>query len=206
MQHEIKPQLIDLYAVSRETLDRLAIYETLLQEHGQTLSLVGRSTLDNIWQRHFLDSAQLWPCFDVNAPLLDMGTGAGFPGLVLAMMGAGDVHLAENNQQKVAFLHEVAKATATKVTIHNCKAEALPPIKFKTITARALSNLDQLLFLGEKFFAKGAEGLFLKGAKADEEIAEARKAWDFSLSVTTSRTSEQSSILHLSRIKRKTAT
>jgi 16S rRNA (guanine527-N7)-methyltransferase len=202
MRPEVEQILTNTYGVSRETLERLALYETLLQQRGQTLSLVGRSTLTDIWQRHFLDSAQLWPLLDPAARLLDMGTGAGFPGLVLAIMGATGVHLSENNQQKVAFLHEVAAATGTEVTIHNCKVEALPPLPFETITARALSSLDHLFDLGERFFQNGAEGLFLKGGKAADEIAFARRRWDFQLETIPSLTSDQSSILRLAAIKR----
>jgi 16S rRNA (guanine527-N7)-methyltransferase len=202
MQPDIRAILQGDYGVSRETLERLAIYETLLRERGKTLSLVGRSTLDDVWHRHFLDSAQLWPLLKPDAPLLDMGTGAGFPGMVLAIMGARNIHLSDNNQLKAAFLSEVAAATGTTVTIHNCKVEALPALEIDVATARALTDLGRLLALGERFFLKGAVGLFLKGAKANEEVAEARRHWQFSTEIIPSRTSDQSSILRLAGIKR----
>jgi 16S rRNA (guanine527-N7)-methyltransferase len=202
MRLEVERILQAEYGVSRETIERLAIYEALLQERGRTLNLVGRSTLSDIWQRHFLDSAQLWPLLAPAVPLLDMGTGAGFPGMVLAIMGMTNVHLSDNNQPKAAFLHEVATATGTLVTIHNCKVEALPSLAIGVVTARALTDLTKLLALGERFFAQGATGLFLKGAKADDELASARREWQFSTEIIASRTADQSSILRLAGIKR----
>ena len=183
-------------------MHRLEVYETLLRERTQTLSLVGRATLDMVWERHFLDSAQLWPLI-TNRTVLDMGTGAGFPGMVLAIMGAPDVHLSENNQQKVAFLKLVAERTETRVVIHNCKAEALHGSLFdnSVITARAVAPLADLLQMGRGLFTHGAEGLFLKGRAAVQEVEEARKSWDFDLETTPSFTSPESSILHLTRIR-----
>ena len=147
------------FDVSRETIERLIIYERLLQEWGQSLSLVGRATLDDVWHRHFADSAQLFPL--MRGPALDMGTGAGFPGMVLAIMGIDGTHLCDNNQKKIEFLQEVAFQTGAQVTIHNYKAEAVPDTGFSTITARALAPLDDLLKLTARFFsARRASGVF----------------------------------------------
>jgi 16S rRNA (guanine527-N7)-methyltransferase len=189
------------YNVSRETMQRLATYHALLLERAPTLSLVGRATLEDAWDRHFRDSAQLFPLVQGQGPVLDIGTGAGFPGMVLAIMGIAPMHLADNNQQKIAFLQDVAAATGTDVTIHNVKAEALPDIEAGIVTSRALAPLADLLVLGSRFFARGATGLFPKGRKAPEEIDEARKRWHFTLETFPSATADESSILRLSAIR-----
>ncbi len=123
--------------------------------------------------------------------------------MVLAIMGFTDVHLVENNQQKVAFLKEVADNTRTKVTIHNVKIESVRDLIPDVIVSRALASLDNLLTLGERFFDMGTVGLFPKGKKAQDEIAEARKHWQFELKTFPSLTSDESSILRLTRIRRK---
>ncbi len=189
------------YNVSRETIERLNVYHTLLVERSTTLSLVGRATLADAWERHFLDSAQLYPLVLGRGSILDIGTGAGFPGLVLAIMGINPMHLADNNQQKVAFLRDVADATKTLVTIHNVKAEALPKMDTAIVTSRALAPLSTLLAMGAQFHEAGAEGMFLKGRKAHEEVAEARKLWNFDLERLPSLTSPESSILRLRQIR-----
>ena len=194
-------RLAATYNVSRETMDRLELHHTLLVERSATLSLVGCATLADAWERHFLDSAQLYPLVLGRGGILDIGTGAGFPGLVLAIMGINPMHLADNNQQKVAFLSDVADATKTAVTIHNVKAEALPKMDIAIVTSRALAPLSTLLAMGARFHAAGAEGLFLKGRKAREEVAEARKLWDFDLESLPSLTSPESSILRLRQIR-----
>ncbi len=131
--------------VSRETEARLAHYENLLLERNQSLSLISGTTADIIWTRHFLDSAQLMALIpEPMLPLVDIGTGAGFPGLVLAILGLPHVHLIEHNMQKVAFLRNVAETLDLPVTIHGMKSDAVKPFAAGTVTARALKPLDQL--------------------------------------------------------------
>ena len=104
--------------VSRETLERLRIYEALLRKWQAKINLVGPATLDDAWRRHFLDSAQLFPLLPANAQVVvDLGSGAGFPGLVLAVMGVPTVHLIESDLRKAAFLREVARETATPAIV-----------------------------------------------------------------------------------------
>src|ERR1700760_2803390 len=135
--------------VSRETEARLARYESLLLERNQALSLISGTTADIVWTRHFLDSAQLLTLIlEPMRPVIDIGTGAGFPGLVLAILGLPDVHLVEHNMQKVAFLRGVADALDLSVTIHGMKSDAVKPFTAGTVTARALKPLDQLLGFG----------------------------------------------------------
>ncbi len=193
------------FAVSRETLDRFNCYEHLLRKRSQSLSLVGRSTLDDIWTRHFADSAQLIEHVGTQGPLLDMGTGGGFPGLVLAIMGVKDVHLSDNNQKKIAFLEEVAFETRTQVTIHNCKVEAIRNVEFGLLLARGLSPLAKLLASAEHLLNPDTKALFLKGRRAAEEVTEASRSWNFQCKFLPSLTSADSSILHLSTVLRREA-
>ncbi len=198
-------EFADLFPVSRETLDKLRIYERLLREWGQTLSLVGRATLDDIWSRHFADSAQLFPLIKGKTPLLDMGSGAGFPGMVLAIMGLRHVHLSDNNQKKTEFLRTVANETATPIVIDNCKAEAVPDTGFTTITARGLASLDELLRLSFRLHGKHTQGLFLKGKSHVEELVAADRDWTYHCDIIPSVTSAESAILRITHLERRKA-
>ena len=126
--------------VSRETLERLTIYADLLVKWQAKINLVGPETLADLWSRHMLDSAQLFPLIRPDAKrLVDLGSGAGFPGLVLGVMGAPDVHLVESDARKCAFLREAARLTGTTVTIHNKRIEQVAPLGADVVTARALA-------------------------------------------------------------------
>ena len=115
--------------VSRETLERLTAYADLLVKWQAKINLVGPDTIPSLWRRHFLDSAQVFPLLPQGIHrLVDMGSGAGFPGLVLAVMGVGDVHLIESDARKCAFLREAARITGTPVTVHNARIENLAPL------------------------------------------------------------------------------
>ena len=128
--------------VSRETLDRLIAYDGLLRKWQPKINLVGPSTLPDAWKRHFLDSAQLLPLIpEPDRPVVDIGTGAGFPGLVLAILGLPHVHLIEHNMQKIAFLQSVIQALDLPVTIHGKKVEAVKPFVAGTVTACEHVNL-----------------------------------------------------------------
>lgn len=173
--------------VSRETISKFEIYESLLRKWQKTINLVGPSTLNDITDRHFLDSARLMAYIpDANSTLIDMGSGAGFPGMVLAMMGIKNVHLIESDTRKTVFLQTVSRETNTPVTIHNRRVADCDIPDVDIVTARALAPLKELMDMMSKFVhRRGVYGLFLKGARAEDEIAEARKAWDFSAEVHT---------------------
>lgn len=165
--------------VSRETIDRLDRYADLLRKWNARINLVGRSTLDDLWRRHMLDSAQLFPHLpDSKGRVVDFGSGAGFPGLVLAILGASDVHLVESNARKCAFLREAARATGTAVTVHNNRVEDLKPLEADVVTARALAPLSILLDYAKPHLKPNSIGLFLKGIGIEEELTEIRKLWN----------------------------
>ncbi|BBK34704.1 16S rRNA m(7)G-527 methyltransferase [Stella humosa] len=189
--------------VSRETRERLAIYVDLLGRWNARINLVSASTMADPWQRHIWDSAQLLPdALAVGGRMADLGSGAGLPGLILAIMGRPTVALLESDQRKCAFLREAARATATEVIILQGRMEALPPADATLVTARACAPLDRLLAHAMRHLVAGGTALFLKGRSADEEIAEARKTWTFDVHRRPSTTDPEACVLRLENISR----
>ena len=171
------------------------------------MNLVGASTLPIVWTRHVLDSAQL---FDQIKPddktVLDFGSGAGFPALVLAIMDVGQKHdfrLIESDGKKCAFLNKVISECGLRATVFNERIEKMEKFGADLITARALASLDKLLKYAFPFFKKTTRCLFMKGAKASEEIDAARRKYDFRLEKIQSVTSAEGTILLLSEVKKK---
>ncbi|MDQ2102944.1 16S rRNA (guanine(527)-N(7))-methyltransferase RsmG [Azospirillum isscasi] len=189
--------------VSRETLDRLAAYEATLRKWQPKINLVGPSTLPDAWRRHFLDSAQLHPLLPEGARVLvDLGSGAGFPGLVLAIMGVPEVHLVESDSRKCAFLREAARAAGTQVTVHNKRIEAVAPIAADVVTARALAPLNDLLGWAYPFIQERGAALFPKGQNVAEELTDTTKCWKMRTERFDSRTDPTGTILRVSGIAR----
>ena len=190
--------------VSRETLDRLRIYAALLEKWQARINLVGPATLPALWRRHMLDSAQLFPLLPPGTPrLIDLGSGAGFPGLVLAILGVPEVHLVESDLRKGAFLREVARQTAAPVTVHSARIEALPDLKAPVVTARALAALPKLLDLAVPLLEPNGQCLFLKGQNIEEELTSARKIWIFDVDRSPSRTDVSGIVLRVREVRPK---
>jgi len=193
--------------VSRETMARLGAYVELLGAWNRRINLVGPRTLGDIWRRHILDSAQLFPLIPPKArSLLDVGTGAGLPGLVLAILGAKEVHLVEADQRKCAFLREATRvaglALDRDVFIHNRRLEAAPPFAAEVVTGRAVAPLDALLRLTEPFRRPSTISLFHKGIRAGEELTEAAKTWRMKVERIPSRSDPSGTILRLTEVER----
>lgn len=189
--------------VSREILDRLTVYGHLLAKWQARINLVGPDTLTDLWRRHFLDSAQLFPFLPQSIHrLVDMGSGAGFPGLVLAVMGAPDVHLIESDARKCAFLREVARLTNTPVTIHNRRIEMVAPLGAEVVTARALAPLSRLLGWAERHLSPGGHALFLKGRGMEDELTVAGKEWNITCERIPSLSDPSGIILHCHEVRR----
>ncbi len=168
----------DLLAVPRETLERFATYLELLVRWQRTINLVGPATLADPWRRHVLDCGQLWRRWPAGARrLVDLGSGAGLPGLILAIMGAPDTHLVESDRRKAAFLREAARACGVAVTVHAARSEAVPPLAADVVSARALAPLPELLALAAPHAQGHTTALFLKGRGADAELTLARQRW-----------------------------
>lgn len=168
------------FPVSHETLDRLNRYAALLREWNEKFNLVASSTLPHIWKRHFLDSAQLLKRIPPLAGrIVDLGSGAGFPGLVLNIMGQPQVHLVESTGKKCDFLRAVISEFGLSAKVHQERAEQMTNFKADVITARALSRLPELLKLAKPLMKKETVCLFLKGQQLDVELTESAKSWKF---------------------------
>ena len=188
-------------AVSRETLDRLCVYAALLRKWQRRINLVGRSTLDDLWRRHMFDSAQLLPLLPEGARrLVDLGSGAGFPGMVLAILGVPEVHLIESDTRKAAFLRDVSRETSTEVDLHVARIEDMQPFVADVVTARALAPLAKLLILARPFVGEQTVMLFPKGQDVDMELTEATKHTIMRTEIVPSRTHDSGAILRLTRI------
>lgn len=170
--------------VSRETLARLETYAALLAEWSARYNLVSANSLKDVWRRHFWDSAQLAPFIPSTArTLADLGSGAGFPGLVLAelMRGRLEVTLYEATAKKSRFLVEVAKQLDLPVAVQNVRVEDAPREIFDVVTARACAPLPRLLGHAQHFAGPGTIMLLLKGQNVEVELTEARKSWRMEL-------------------------
>lgn len=188
--------------VSRETLERLSAYHALLLKWQPKINLVGPATIADAWRRHFLDSAQLLPLLPQGARrIADLGSGAGFPGLALAALGVGDVHLIESDARKCAFLREAARAMSVDVKVHNKRIEAVEALGVDVVTARALAPVTDLLRLGAPLLREGGEFLFLKGRNVEAELTEATKYWIMAVQRTPSRSDDEGSVLRLSAVR-----
>ncbi|MGI9499653.1 MAG: 16S rRNA (guanine(527)-N(7))-methyltransferase RsmG [Geminicoccaceae bacterium] len=184
--------------VSRETLARLEAYLTLLKRWQGAINLVGPATLADPWRRHLLDSAQLMRHVPKEAgTIYDLGSGAGLPGVILAIMGKADVHLVESDQRKAQFLREVARSLNLGIDIHAQRIECLPSKCAGVVTARALAPLSRLLDLAVPLLRPDSICLFLKGRSASDELTEARKCWRMSLQSFPSLSDSSASVLKL---------
>ena len=162
----------------------IELYRQMLANANQTMNLVGEATLESFWGRHFVDSAQLLWFVPAARVWADLGSGAGLPGLVLAILLKGrpgsTVHLVESMAKRCRFLGEVVAALDLPAVVHQARAESLR-LRVEVVTARACAPLGRLLGYAQPFLARGARGVFLKGAAVEAEVAEARKTWRFGL-------------------------
>ena len=159
--------------VSRETLEALSLYADQLAKWQKAKNLIANSTVEDRWRRHFLDSAQLYPLIrqyhpDRKLSVLDIGSGAGFPGLVLSIMGIGSVELVESNGRKCVFMNQVARETNAPAKAINERIEALPGRPVDVICSRACAKVAQLIEWSEAFLSDSTEMWLLKGEGAEE--------------------------------------
>ena len=164
-------QVGELLNVSRETIEKFQAYLTLLEKWQRRINLVSHSTLGDAWQRHILDSGQLAAHYPPQTShILDVGSGAGFPGLVLAIMGGVTVDLVESDQRKAVFLSTVIRELGLPAKVHNQRIEIMPNLNPDVITARALAPVPKLLNLIKTQISPECICLFLKGASVEDEL------------------------------------
>ena len=202
-----RDRVIEQLKLSQPVINRLDTYIELLETEQAKMNLVGPSTLSIVWTRHILDSAQL---FQMLMPsdkiILDLGSGAGFPALVLASMDVQkkyDFHLIESDGKKCAFLNKVIEVCSLNATVHNERIERMEKFGADVITARALAALDKLIKYAYPFFKPTTRCLFMKGAKANEELDSALKKYQCRIEKIQSVSSDEGTILKLSEVRKK---
>ena len=193
--------------VSRETFLRLKEYEKLLFKWNAKINLVSKSTLDNFWNRHVLDSAQFLSSVGEKAgKWVDLGSGGGLPGLVVAILSdeiepVNKLFLVEADVRKAVFLKTVCRELGLKVEVYNNRIEELPPISANIVSARALAPLKTLCLYAKNHLEKGGVAVFAKGENWKAELVEAQKKWIFSYEAVKSTLHEGSVVLVLRGIK-----
>lgn len=191
-------QAPSLPSVSCETEEALSLYVTLLQRWSPRINLVSPSDLPHVRQRHVLDSLQLLPLVpDGTERGIDLGSGAGFPGLILSIAGSLPFDLIESDQRKAAFLREAIRETGAPARVHATRIETAALPAASLVTARALAPLRQLLDLAVPHLRRGGTCLFPKGARVDVELTDAEREWHMHAECFASRTSPDAGILRL---------
>ena len=194
--------------VSRETFNKFEIFIEVLLKWQKSVNLISNSTINTIWKRHFLDSAQLYTySHNIKGNILDIGSGAGFPGMILAMMGNNNINLIESDQKKCIFMREVARLTNTKVKIYNCRIEDLDYMKPELIISRALAPLSKLIEYVDNYMNKNIEEnkvtpklLFLKGKNYNNEIYDLLKIKKLEIDIFPSITDDFGKVLYIKNI------
>ncbi|MBG1233769.1 16S rRNA (guanine(527)-N(7))-methyltransferase RsmG [Aestuariivirga litoralis] len=196
----------DRLNVSRESIARLEVLASLLGQWQKHINLIGPASLPDIWTRHIVDSAQLLPLVPGGMQAIaDLGSGGGFPSLVLAATQAAHVHFYESNAKKVSFLQEALRQMGVKGSVHRERLEldaapkSMPEVQL--VTARAFAPLDNLLAYASPFMAKGAIALFHKGQDVDAELAQAAKSWKITAVKHSSITDADAVILEVKEAK-----
>jgi 16S rRNA (guanine527-N7)-methyltransferase len=167
----------------------------MLRRWQNTINLVGVRSLDDVWRRHFLDSAQLCRLLGDTKTIVDIGSGGGFPGLVIAIMTAARVTLIESDQRKAAFLREVSRETKADTNIIAERAEIATATPAEAVTARAVAPVEKLLSLAKPWIWPGGQCFFLKGASVAEELTDARQFWDINFELVPSLSDPAGTIL-----------
>jgi 16S rRNA (guanine527-N7)-methyltransferase len=203
VKHPESENLLAGLDVSRETLDRLGRFVDLLRRWNGKINLVAPADLHAIWQRHVADSLQLVPLVPAGASrAIDLGSGAGFPGLVLSIGTGIAFDLVESDQRKAAFLREAARVTAAPATVHCVRAERASLQPAPLVTARALAPLPRLLDLVAPFLAPDGIALLPKGVRAQAELTEAAAGWQMQVDQVPSRTGPDATILQIRNLRR----
>lgn len=199
--------LLDSLDVSRETSARLEIFEGLLAKWNTRINLVSRNSLETLRSRHFADSIQLHALAPHEGNWCDMGSGGGFPGLVIAILAAEQraprsVTLIESDRRKATFLRTVIRETAINCTVLASRIEIAPPQQATVLSARALADLKTLLGYAERHLAPGGTALFPKGATWKKEVEIAQRQWSFDYQATMSKTENEAAILSIKGVSR----
>lgn len=194
--------------VSRETFDSLIAYEALVRRWNQAINLVSKTTLDGLWSRHILDSAQIFSlCPQGARTWADLGSGGGFPGIVVAILAKElkpdlRVTLVESDLRKATFLRQAASTLKLPISVLSSRIEAVEPLNADVLSARALASLSELLAFCSVHLAKSGTAIFPKGARYKDELAEANRTWAFDVDIQPSLSEGEAAILVIRNIHR----
>ncbi|OIQ37910.1 MAG: 16S rRNA (guanine(527)-N(7))-methyltransferase RsmG [Roseobacter sp. MedPE-SW] len=200
--------LLDRLDVSRETIDRLEKFEEVLLKWNPRINLVSKNSLDDLWNRHIVDSIQVFTCVeDPGSSWVDIGSGGGFPGIVVAIMAAEHapktkVTLIESDQRKSAFLRTAARECGVAINVLNQRIEQADPQNADVLSARAVADLDALLDFSEQHLAESGVAVFPKGASWKKEVDKAAQRWRFDVEPITSLTETEAVILKIKGVAR----
>ncbi|WP_299729161.1 16S rRNA (guanine(527)-N(7))-methyltransferase RsmG [uncultured Tateyamaria sp.] len=191
--------------VSRETLEKLDGYAALLRKWTSKINLISKASVDDLENRHIWDSAQVY--IETTESWLDLGSGGGLPGVVVAILAQGDGHdlpmtMVESDQRKSTFLRACTRELDVPFTVIAERIEKLTPQSASVVSARALANLDTLLGLAKPHLSTEGQCVFMKGAAWADELVEAERNWRFSCEATPSRTNPEAAILRIKGIER----
>ena len=181
------------------------LYHDLLYERQKNINLLSPKSFDNIWSRHFIDSAQIIKhILQKNnfRGLIDIGSGAGFPGLVISLLGINPVYLIESNKHKAAFLSDVIRKTGSRARVFNDKIERVIVPDFNVVISRAFASLHKLLSILDKRGTNEAMCIFLKGKTYNQELNETKKFWNIKFSLDKSITNSESKIIIVEAFQR----
>ena len=196
-------QTITLFGITETQKQDLDKYTKILKEKNKLTNLVGGSTLINPWRSHILDSLQILSFIkNKEQSILDMGTGAGLPGIILSILGYKKITLVDSNGKKIKFLNQIKETMGLNVDIVLNRLENLNNIKFDIITSRALAKLDKLIFYSQKFLKKNTVLIFLKGKTVNDELKEASKKWKFQYEKYQSLSDPRGCVLILKKIQK----
>lgn len=193
--------------VSRETLERLELFETVLRKWNPKINLVSKGSLQDLWTRHIVDSVQVFGCAQPKGHWVDIGSGGGFPGIVVAILSKElapelKVTLIESDQRKCAFLRAAARETEASCTVVSQRIEAVEAMEANILSARALADLTTLLGFAKLHLAKGGVALFPKGITWEKELQHAQREWKFDATPVTSLTESSAVILKIKGVER----
>ena len=199
-----KKNILKRFFITKKQEEELEKYLNSIKNYNNHTNLVGKSTLIKPWTSHILDSLQISPLIKKkDLSILDMGTGAGLPGVVLSICGFANVTLLDSNNKKINFLKKIKKDMGLNINIVLGRLENTNNLKFDILTCRALANLNKLLTYSQKFLKKNTVLIFLKGKTVNEEILDAQKKWIFQINKHQSISDPRGTVLVLKSLRKK---
>jgi 16S rRNA (guanine527-N7)-methyltransferase len=190
--------------VPRETIERLEEFVVLLLKWNKRINLISKFSEGGLWERHILDSAQLYAHLNPETRVMDIGSGGGFPGIVLSIMGLQHISLIEADERKALFLQQAAKISKQSVTVYNKRVESVRPHQVECITARGFASIAGILDITKTWQEEASiPYLLLKGKRYEEELSEAEEFWDFESHIVPSLTNPEGVVIHLKNVHKK---